>query len=277
MSETPEHVLVLGATGKTGARVARRLRERGLRVRAGSRAAEVPFDWDDAPTWAPAVAGITAVYIAFQPDLAVPGAPEAVRAFGEVAVAAGVRRLVLLSGRGEEEARAAEQALFELDADVTVVRSSFFAQNFSEGNFLEPVRAGQLVLPVGAVPEPFIDVDDVAEVAVVALTEDGHAGQVYEVTGPRLLTFAEAVAEMAAAAGRSIDYVQVSPEDYAAALTDEGVPAEFVDFLIYLFTTVLDGRNAQVSDGVERALGRPARDFAEYAKTAAATGIWDAP
>ncbi|MFQ6324565.1 NmrA family transcriptional regulator [Nocardia sp. CWNU-33] len=276
MSKNSEYILVLGGTGKTGSRIVERLQAIGAPVRVGSRSVDPPFDWDNPASWAPALLDVHAVYVSFQPDLAVPGAPEAVRAFGEMAATAGVRRLVLLSGRGEEEAQAAEQALAEVGLELTVVRSSFFAQNFSEGEFLAPLRAGQLVLPVGAVPEPFIDIDDIADLAVAALTEEGHAGQVYEVTGPRMLTFAEAVAEIAAATGRSIEYVQVSPQDYAAALAEAQVPDYLIEFLGYLFTTVLDGRNAYLGDGVQRGLGRPPRDFAEYVKAAAADGVWDA-
>ena len=125
-------------------------------------------------------------------------------------------------------------------------------------------------------PEPFVDADDIADVAVAALTEDGHIGRLYELTGPRLLTFAEAVDEVAKAAGREIRYVPISIEDYAAAAAEQGVPAEVIELLTYLFGEVLDGRNAHLTDGVQRALGRQPRDFAEYARDAAATGIWNA-
>ncbi|MET8774171.1 NmrA family transcriptional regulator [Nocardia sp. NPDC004654] len=276
MSGNTKHTLVLGGTGKTGGRIVERLRARGVQVRVGSRSAQPPFDWDNPATWAPALLDVEAVYITFQPDLAVPGAPDTVRAFGEMAATAGVRRVVLLSGRGEEEAQAAEELLAQVHPGLTVIRSSFFAQNFDEGHFAEEIKAGQLVLPVGEVVEPFIDIDDIADLAVAALTEDGHAGQIYEVTGPRLLTFAEAVAEIAAAAGRPIEFVQVAPEDYAAAARSQGLPDELVDFLIYLFTTVLDGRNAHVTDGIERGLGRKPGDFADYVRKTAATGVWNA-
>lgn len=268
------NVLVLGATGKTGGRVAARLRERGVPVRLGSRSSSTPFDWNDRTTWKPLLQDVEAVYVSYHPDLAVPGAPEAVGEFAELAMAAGVQRLVLLSGRGEEEAQAAEQRLQDAGAAWTVVRASWFAQNFSEGYLLEPVQSGELVLPVGDVPEPFIDVDDIADVAVAALTEDGHAGQVYEVTGPRLLTFADAAKEISAATGREVTFIQVPIDAYAQALRAENLPEDVIEFLTYLFTTVLDGRNAQVTDGVQRALGRPARDFSDYARAAAATGQW---
>jgi uncharacterized protein YbjT (DUF2867 family) len=192
-------------------------------------------------------------------------------------VARGVQRLVLLSGRGEDEAQRAEEVVQASGVDWTIVRSSWFNQNFSENYLLDAVLGGEVVLSAGDIGEPFIDADDIADVAVAALTEDGHAGQLYEVTGPRLLTFAQAVAEIAAATGREIRYVEVSPEQYAAVLAAEGVPADFVWLVTYLFTIVLDGRNAQVKDGVQRALGREPRDFSDYARETAATGVWDEP
>jgi uncharacterized protein YbjT (DUF2867 family) len=206
--------------------------------------------------------------------VAIPGAAAAVGAFAELAVAAGARRLVLLSGRGEDGALASEQALRASGADWTIVRSAFMDQNFNEGFFVEPVQAGEVAFPADQA-EPFIDVDDIADVAVAALTEDGHVGQLYEVTGPRLLTWAEAVAEVARASGHPIRYVPVSLEEYATLLTDNQVPADFVRMLTDVFAQVLDGHNAYLSDGVQRALGRPARDFTDFARDAAATGIWD--
>jgi len=266
--------LLLGGTGKTGRRVAERLTARGLPVRIGSRSGEPPFDWKDEATWAATLRDVQAAYVSYYPDLAIPGAVDAVRSFTDLAVENGVRRLVLLSGRGEEEAQRAEQVVQNSGAEWTILRSSWFSQNFSENYFLEPVLSGAVVLPAGNVGEPFIDADDIADVAVAALTENGHTSQLYELTGPRLLTFAEAVAEIATATGREIRYVQVSPEQYASALAEEGVPAEFVWLVNYLFTTVLDGRNAHLTDGVQRALGRQPRDFSDYARDTAATGIW---
>jgi uncharacterized protein YbjT (DUF2867 family) len=269
--------LVLGGTGKTGRRVAERLAARGLPVRIGSRSGEPAFDWENETTWVTALRGVESVCVTYQPDLAVPGAVGKVQAFIDRAVAGGVRRLVLLSGRGEEEAQQAEQVVMASSVDWTILRSSWFSQNFSESYLLDPILAGEVVLPAGDVGEPFIDADDIADVAVAALTEDGHTGQLYELTGPRLLTFAQAVAEIARATDREIRYVQVSAEAYASALEAEGVPADYVWLVTYLFTTVLDGRNAHLTDGVRRALGREPRDFADYVRETAATGVWNVP
>jgi uncharacterized protein YbjT (DUF2867 family) len=270
--------LVLGGTGKTGRRVAERLKARDMPTRVGSRSGEPPFDWEDAATWAPALQNVESVYVSYYPDLAIPGAPAAVRAFAELAVQNGVRRLVLLSGRGEEEAQSTEQALREVGegagVEWTIVRCAWFMQNFDENYLLEPILAGEVVLPSGDVPEPFVDADDIADVAVAALTEDGHAGQLYELTGPRLLTMEEAVGEISRATGREIRFVPVSLEEYEAVLAEADVSPEFLSFLTYLFGEVLDGRNASLTDGVWRAVGREPKDFADYARDAAATGIW---
>jgi uncharacterized protein YbjT (DUF2867 family) len=266
--------LVLGGTGKTGRRVVKRLQASGHPVRVGSRSGHPPFDWNDPETWTQVLRDVNAVYLTYYPDLAIPGAVETVGAFTELAMANGIQRLVLLSGRGEEEAQRAEQVLRESGANWTILRCSWFSQNFSENFLVESVRSGEVVLPAGNIGEPFIDTEDIAEVAVAALTEEGHAGQLYELTGPRLLTFTEAIEEIARATGRKIRYVQVSPEQYVSALAEQDVPDEFAWLLQYLFTTVLDGRNAYLSDGVQRALGHSPRDFNDYVRETAASGVW---
>jgi uncharacterized protein YbjT (DUF2867 family) len=267
--------LVLGGTGKTGRRVVERLRARGWPVRIGSRTGDPAFDWTDDRTWPAAVQGVRAVYITYYPDLAAAGASDAIRAFARVAVASGVRHLVLLSGRGEAEAERSEQIVRESGADWTILRASWFSQNFSENFLLEPILAGDLALPAGDVGEPFVDAGDIADAAVAALTEDWHAGRLYELTGPRLWTFAEATAEIARAAGRPIAYTPLSRDEYAERLLRDRVPPELVRLIVYLFAEVLDGRNAYVADGVRRALARPPRDFGDYVRDTAATGVWN--
>lgn len=267
--------LVLGGTGKTGRRVAERLQARGVETRIASRSANPSFDWNDRSTWNAALNGVTAAYITYAPDLAIPGATDSIRTFVEQAVAQGVERLVLLSGRGEEEAQACERIIQEAGVEWTVVRASWFNQNFSEGEFLGMVLDGTITLPAADIPEPFIDVDDIADVAVAALTEEGHAYEIYEVTGPRMLTFSELAQEISRAAGRDVQFVQIPKEAFAAAIAKSGAPEDIAWLLNYLFETVLDGRNAYVCDGVKRALGREPTDFADYARRVAARGIWN--
>jgi uncharacterized protein YbjT (DUF2867 family) len=268
-------ILVLGGTGKTGRRVVERLRARGLATRVGSRSGAPRFDWEDRSTWAPALDGVGSAYISYYPDLAVPGAAETVGSFAEQAVRTGVPRLVLLAGRGEEDAERAEEAVRNSGAELTILRSTWFAQNFSEDYWREDILRGEVALPAGDTPEPFVDADDIADVAVAALTDERHIGELYELTGPRLLTFTEAVSEIGQATGREIRYAPVSMDDFAAAAAEQGLPGEVIELLTYLFGTVLDGRNAHLADGVQRALGREPRDFSDYARDAAATGVWN--
>ena len=170
-------ILVIGATGKTGSRVAAQLEERGVSVRRGTRSAPIPFDWDAPDTWAPAFDGVSRAYVTYFPDLAFPGAVEKVEALAAVAKDAGTERLVLLSGRGEHHARLGEEAVRASGVEFTLIRSAWFAQNFSEGYLRDPILAGVLPMPGGMIAEPIIDIDDIADVAVAALTEDHHAGE----------------------------------------------------------------------------------------------------
>ena len=265
--------LVIGAGGKTGRRVANRLIAAGCRVRPASRSGETRFDWEDEATWAPALADVDAAYITYYPDLAFPGAADIVGSFADLAVAKGVRRLVLLSGRGEEGARQAEMRVQDSGADWTIVRCAFFNQNFSE-TFVDAVRYGTLAMPGGDTAEPFLDADDIADVVAGALLDDRHVGRLYELTGPRLMTLAEAAAAIGRAAGREVHYVPLTTEAYAADLHEHGMPEAVALPLAHMVTEVLDGRNAYLTDGVARALDRPPRDFEDYARETAATGVW---
>lgn len=266
--------LVIGGTGKTGKRVADRLAEKGQSVRIGSRSSLPAFDWDNEAGWDASLDGVSSIYITYSPDLAMPGAKDAISALVWRAKLSGVKRLVLLSGRGEQEAQDCEQIVAESGLEWTVVRASWFNQNFSEGAFIDMVLGGAITLPAGETPEPFVDVDDIADVAVAALTEDGHQGEIYEVTGPRLMTMADIAKDLSAATGREIAFVDVPHDAFLGELTKSGAPKDVVWMLDYLFSTVLDGRNAYLTDGVERALGRAPKDFADYARDVAATGAW---
>jgi uncharacterized protein YbjT (DUF2867 family) len=266
--------LVIGAHGKTGRHVAQRLAAAGHAFRPGSRSAAIPFDWDKPATWAGALNGMRSAYISYQPDLAVPGALQTIGAFFEQALDCGVEKLVLLSGRGEAECLEAEAKLQATRADWTILRASWFYQNFTEGFFSDSILAGEIALPGTLAAEPFVDAEDIAEIAVAALTTSRHSRRLYELTGPQAFTFGEAVAQIGKALGRDIAYIPVSIDDYRAALVRQQVPREHIDIVIYLFENVLDGRNTPVTDGVERALGRPARSFADFIATAAWSGAW---
>lgn len=267
--------LVLGGTGKTGRRVAERLQAAGHAVRIGSRSAVPSFDWDKEAGWDASLKGVTAAYITYSPDLAMPGATDAIETFVRKAKKAGVKRLVILSGRGEPEAQACERIVQDSGLEWTVVRASWFNQNFSEGAFIDMVLAGTITLPAGDQVEPFVDIDDLSDVVVAALTQDVHNGQIYEVTGPRLMSLSDIASDLSKVTGRKISYVNVPHDAFVSGIADSGAPKDVVWMLDYLFSTVLDGRNAHLTDGIQRALGRPPKDFLAYARDVAKTGAWD--
>ncbi|MBT2422670.1 NAD(P)H-binding protein [Streptomyces sp. ISL-22] len=266
-------VVVTGASGRTGSRVAEAARAAGLTVRPASRARG--FDWEDPTTWAATLRDADAAYVVHPSDVGSPAAAEDIGALAREAVGLGVRRLVLLSARGEDQALPAEEALKASGAHWTVVRAAWFSQNFSEGPLVEGLRHGELVFPAGEVKEPFVDVRDIADVVVAALVRgDRYAGRTLELTGPRLLTWREAVAEVSEATGGTITYTPVPTRAYGDALAGFGVPAEEAELLIEVFETLMDGRNAHLTDDVREVLGRGPRDFGDFVREAAAAGAW---
>ena len=269
-----QRIAIVGGLGKTGRRVFDRLRARGIDAFPRSRSTAPRFDWTDRRTWAGALRGADAAYVAYQPDLAVPHSFDDIEALAAAAVAAGVRHIVLLSGRGEEGATLAEAALRWARIDHTILRAALLAQNFSEGAFLDGILAGELALPAGEVAEPFVSADDIADAAVAALTDPAHRNRTYELTGPRLLRFADAVAEIAAATGRDIRYRTAPVAAFLSDLAAAGAPEDFLWLMEERFTRTLDGRNARVMPGVAQLLGRKAEDFTDFAKRAASAGAW---
>ncbi|MEU3522410.1 NAD(P)H-binding protein [Streptomyces sp. NPDC038707] len=279
MTEHP--FLVTGGTGTTGGRVVSLLRAQGAPVRVASRHGEPRFDWLDRTTWDRALDGVRAVYL-------VPlDGHLLTRPFVERAVRLGVERVVLLSGRGVDvpgysgEANSAgathvdgESAVRDSGVAWTILRPAWFAQNFSEGVFRDAVLAGELRLPAGDGAVSFVDAEDIAAVAVAALTEDGHAGRTYELSGPRALTLTEAVAEIAAATGRAVRYVPVPPGEFVAGLTARGWPAAAAEDYAEAVSPIRRGLDEHLSDGVRRALGRRPRDFTDYVR--ASVSAWRA-
>lgn len=269
-------ILVLGGNGKTGRRVVQLLKKQeNVSIRIGSRSASIPFDWEKPETWANVVKDIDSIYITFQPDLAVPYAPEIIQNFTELATQSGVEKIVLLSGRGEKEAQVCEEIVKTKAKNWTIVRASWFNQNFSESIFLEPILAGFVALPRAEVLEPFTDADDIAEVVTEALLNEKHNGKTYELTGPRLLTFKEAVNEIAEISGKKITFQSLELKEYISMLREYQVPEDEIWLINYLFTEVLDGRNSCITNDIEKILGRKATDFSDYAQKTAQTGIWN--
>jgi len=269
-------ILVIGGTGKTGRKVVQQLQERQQNVRIGSRRAHPAFDWENPDTWAAALEGIEKMYVTFQPDLAVPGALEAIEALTKQAQKSGVKKMVLLSGKGEREAELCEQVVIHSGLDHTIIRASWFNQNFSESFFLDPIRAGHVALPRPEAKVPYVDTDDIADVAVEVLMNDEHNGQIYQLTGPRLLTFPEVINEIARATGRKIEFTPITLTAYSKMLKEFQTPDDYIWLINYLFTEVLGTEgNDVVTNDIEKVLGRKPKDFSTYVKETVATGVWN--
>ena len=274
--ENMNNILVIGGTGKTGQKVVKRLSEAGHNVRIGSRSATPAFDWENPETWSQSMEGMDKVYITFQPDLAVPGALEAIEELTKKAKQSNVKKLVLLSGKGEREAELCEQVVIHSGLDYTIVRASWFNQNFSESFFLEPILEGFVALPQAEAKVPYVDTDDIADVAVAALLGEEHNGKIYQVTGPRQLTFKEVIQEISDASGRDIAFTPIALPAYTQVMKQQGVPADFVWLIEYLFSEVLGNpNNAEITHDIEKVLGRKPKDFSQYVKETVATGIWN--
>ena len=257
--------LVIGATGKTGGRVAERLAVEH-EVRAASRSGQVRFDWADPSSYRPALDAVDGIF------LTVPGqspeGPQHVAELLELAADGGVGIAVLLSARAVEfhpqgALARVEEAVRDSSLAHTILRPAWFAQNFTEG-FLAPDEHGVVTAPTGDGREPFIDLEDVADVAVAALTGDGARGTI-GLSGSEALSFADAVVLTARAWGRAARFEAIPPNVYRAQIA-AGLPAEYVEWRMAMFDAIRSGRDAYLSSGVQDALGRPARSFSAWAR-----------
>lgn len=271
-----QNILVIGGTGKTGRKVASKLTKKGHNVRIGSRSASPEFDWHKPENWSIALKDMDKVYITFQPDLAVPGALEAIEALTKQAKNANIKKLVLLSGKGEREAELCEQVVIHSGIDYTIVRASWFNQNFSESFFLEPIQAGFVALPQSDIKVPYVDTNDIADVAVEALLNDEHNNEIYQLTGPSKHTFKEVITEISKITGRDITFTPIAISAYTNMMKQQEVPEDFIWLVEYLFTEVLGNpNNSEITNDIERVLGRKPKHFSEYLKETAATGVWN--
>ncbi|WP_299113193.1 SDR family oxidoreductase [uncultured Winogradskyella sp.] len=270
------NILVIGGTGKTGRRVVEQLQNRGIEPRVGSRNALPSFDWDNKDTWIEALNGIEKMYVTYYPDLAVPGAKEAIESLTYLAKELGVKKMVLLSGKGETEAEACEKIVMDSGLEYTIVRASWFNQNWSESFFLDPILSGEVALPLSDVLIPFVDANDIAEVAATVLLDDSYNGQIVEITGPELINFKDAVEMIEKASNRNLNFYDITLQQYTEGMKQLQIPSDVVWLIEYLFSHVLTNPNNQlVVNDIERVLGRKAKPFSIYAKETASTGVWN--
>ena len=270
-----ENILIIGGTGKTGRRVAEQLKKKGIEPRIGSRNALPSFDWNNKETWVKSLDGIEKMYVTYHPDLAVPGAKEAIESLTYLAKELGVKKMVLLSGKGETEAEACEAIVMNSGINYTIVRASWFNQNWSESFFLDPVISGEVALPMSDVLIPFVDANDIAEVVATVLLDDSYNRETIEVTGPELITFKDIVDIISSTSNRKLNFHNITLEQYIDGMKQMQLPTDVVWLIEYLFSHVLTNpKNQVVVNDVERVLGRKARTFKEYALETAKTGIW---
>ncbi|MGR8009275.1 NmrA family NAD(P)-binding protein [Streptomyces hypolithicus] len=262
-------ILVTGATGTVGRQVVAELIRRGERVRALTRdpaKADFPAgvetvrgDLSDPATLVPALEGVTGLHlITFGGEYFAPltTGPEIV----ELAAKAGVRRVTVLNGGGPTPLQDAVEAG---QTDWTVVEPVEFMANAL--GWADGVRTGD------GVREPFVDrvsamvhEGDIGAVAAVALTEAGHGGRTYTITGPETLTVRDKMRILAEASGREIGLTELTGEQAAEQWQQAGMPADTIGFLLDVYeNTPREGRT--VLDTVERVTGRPARTFTEWA------------
>lgn len=271
-----QNILVIGGTGKTGRLVVENLTQLGHNVRIGSRGHSPAFDWDTPSTYAQALKGMDRAYIVYYPDLAVPGARDAIKALTEAAVNEGLKKVVLLSGKGETEAEACEEIVANSGLNYTLVRASWFNQNFSEGAFKDYILAGHMALPMPEARIPYTDTRDIADMVTKVLLDDTFNGKTLTVTGPEKLTFAEVADIIGKKLGRSILYQPISMEEFKAGLVQAGLPEPVIWLLAYLFTEVLGhSENQTISDDVEKVLNRKPVSFEEYVEKTVASGVWN--
>ncbi|WP_335975036.1 NmrA family NAD(P)-binding protein [Gaetbulibacter jejuensis] len=269
------NILIIGGTGKTGRRVVEQLQKKGIQPRIGSRQATPSFDWDDKNTWIESLKGIEKMYITYYPDLAAPGAKEAIESLTYLAKELGVKKIVLLSGKGEVEAEACEAIVKNSGVDYTIVRASWFNQNWSESFFLDPILSGEVALPMSNVLIPFVDANDIAEVAATVLLDNDYNGKTIEVTGPELITFKDIIHTISTVTNRNLNFHEITLEQYIEGMRQMQLPEDVIWLIEYLFSNVLTNPNNQkISNDIEQVLGRKARTFLEYAKETAETEIW---
>lgn len=269
------NILVIGGTGKTGRRVVEQLQKKGIEPRVGSRSAIPSFDWDNKDTWVEALGGIEKMYVTYYPDLAVPGAKEAIESLTYLAKELGVKKMVLLSGKDEIEAEACEKIVMNSGIGYTIVRASWFNQNWSESFFLESILSGEVALPMSDVLIPFVDANDIAEVAATVLLDDTYNSKIIEVTGPELITFKDIIDIISKTSKRSLNFYNITLEQYIDGMKKMQIPNDVVWLIEYLFSNVLTNpKNKLIANDIEQVLGRKAKTFIEYAQETAKTGVW---
>jgi len=272
MKSLTKNVLIIGGKGKNGRRVAEKLKSHKFNPIVTTRTInahvenERYFDWNDSSTFGPALKNIEIVYIV-HPDTSMLGAEQQIEGLITEMMNQSVSKAVLLSGRGQASVEKCEKILMQSQLDWTVIRSAWFNQNFSEGHFLHGIRSGEVTFMADTVKEPFVDLEDLSDVVVECLIDAVHNGKIYEVTGPELLTFAEAVNVIGVKLKRNIQYQYLNQEAYRQYLKNAGLDEFIAAHMTQAFSEILDGRNENIGKGVTHVLGRDPIKFTDFVKS----------
>jgi uncharacterized protein YbjT (DUF2867 family) len=281
-------ILVTGATGTVGSEIVRRLAGRpGVRVLAATRTTSAPaegveavaFDYTNADTMAAALRGVDRLF------LLAPNLPDQVGAstrLVELAAVARVKHVVKLSALGCDEEptiafgrahRDVERRIMASGLGFTFLRPNNFMNNFLglRHDLFAPNGRGEIRLPWGEAACSFVAAADIAAVAAAALTEEGHEGKTYDLTGPEALRLAEVAEIIAAASGRPIRYVDLSPEEMRRELSAGRMPPPLVEAVLELHALGKAGRAAAVTSTIAEVIGRPATTFRAFAAAHATT------
>ena len=259
--------LILGGTGKTGRRLGQALTSAGHVARLASRHSAVRFDWHDQSGWPEALRGADGLFIV-GPGSATDWSPLLTDLLA-AAAANGVARAVLLSARAVEflpdgAVARAERALRAGPLPWTILRPAHFAQNFTEAMFAS--SDGRILAPAGTGAEPFIDVQDIAEVAAAVLAGGTFDGMTLELSGPEAVSFTEAAAILAAVSGTPVRYADESEEDHVGRLRASGTPEGYIRWRMAMLGAIKRGDDAYLSDGVQQVLHRPPASFRAWAQ-----------
>ncbi|SUJ24279.1 NAD(P)H azoreductase [Sphingobacterium spiritivorum] len=271
VTKNNKKILVIGGSGKNGSRVVRKLRELNYPAFSTVRKGNIHqpnvriFEWKDTSTWEAALTDIDSIYIV-HPDTSMPEAYTEIKELAEKSVKMGITRLVLLSGRGQQSVIKCEDAIRKSGLEWTIVRSAWFNQNFTEGHFAASIQHGELIFLADTVKEPFVDLEDLTDVIVQCLIDDKHNHHIYEVTGPALHSFEEAVQIIGATTGKPVRYIHADADNYYELLVQHGLSQDLATHMIGAFEEILDGRNANIGDGIEKVLGRPPVLFTTFVK-----------
>ncbi|GIO34567.1 MULTISPECIES: NmrA family NAD(P)-binding protein [Paenibacillus] len=276
-----EKILITGASGKTGSRIAKRLTDLGYAIRTAGRGKSLPnganehviFDWFDESTHEAALKDVDKLYLVG--PIAVMDPSEIVMPFLERALKTGVRRIVLLGSASIPEEGPVfgkiHRAIRELAPEWAVLRPSYFMQNFVDSHGAQILNDGTIVSATGSGRVGFVDADDIAEVGVRALTDKQPHNTDHIITGPDSLTYAEAGDIIGAAAGRTIRHVNVPTQELANRFMAFGMPQDYARFLAGMDEDIrLYGKEDLVTDTVERITGRPPKSLKKFAEEHAA-------